>query len=366
MNRARPRVLYATRGYTTHDRRFVEAAADDGWEVLYARFDGRGTEAVSPPLPAHVVMVDWLGSKSDLRDSHDHRTIQAFRGLYAEIEPDVVHAGPIPTVAYVAAAAGVRPLISMSWGSDLLHDALEPDVRDRATAALAGSDAVFVDCGAVEAAALDLGASPDSIWRFPWGVDHVAFRPSPMPSPLQPLRLLSLRSHEPLYSIETLILGGAEAAKQGAAITVTVAGGGSQTEQLKALAEHEAPTTEFNWIGHVAEPDLPALMAEHHLHVSTALSDGTSVSLLQAMASARPSIVSDIPSNREWVSENETGWLHHPGDASSLAECILDALNRRAMLEEMGAAASVQVVTRARWSRNRRRISQCYNAVSGR
>ncbi len=366
MNAGRPKVLYATHGYTTHDRRFVEAAADDGWGVHYARFDGGGVELEGRPLPPHVEMVDWLGSTSDIRRSHDHRTIQAFRDLYAEIKPDVVHAGPVPSVAYVAAVAGAQPLVSMSWGSDLLHDTIDPDVRDRAITALAGSEAIFVDCAAVETAALDLGAQSNAIWRFPWGVDHLAFRPSPMPSTLEPLRLLSLRSHEPLYSIETLILGVAAAAEQGAAVTVTLAGAGSQTKRLKALAKNVAPTAEYEWIGHISEFDIPSLMAEHHVHVSTALSDGSSISLLQAMASARPSIVTDIPSNREWVSENETGWLHRPGDPSSLAECILGAVNRRHLLEEMGVAASEQAATRARWSLHRRRIGRCYNEVAGR
>ena len=44
-------------------------------------------------------------------------------------------------------------------------------------------------------------------------------------------------------------------------------------------------------------------------YISCAQSDGTSVSLLEAMATGLPLIVTDIPSNREWVVEGRMDGL---------------------------------------------------------
>ena len=52
--------------------------------------------------------------------------------------------------------------------------------------------------------------------------------------------------------------------------------------------------------------------------MSASLSDGSSVSLMEAMASGLPVLVSDIPGNREWVTE-ENGWLFAVNDVTVIA-----------------------------------------------
>ena len=50
-------------------------------------------------------------------------TMRRLVGRALAFQPDVIHAGPIQRVAFIAALAQVRPLLSMSWGSDLLLEA---------------------------------------------------------------------------------------------------------------------------------------------------------------------------------------------------------------------------------------------------
>ena len=46
-----------------------------------------------------------------------------FARAVERIKPDLIHAGPIQRVAYLAALIGFHPLLTMSWGFDLLEDA---------------------------------------------------------------------------------------------------------------------------------------------------------------------------------------------------------------------------------------------------
>ena len=50
------------------------------------------------------------------------------------------------------------------------------------------------------------------------------------------------------------------------------------------------------------------------LYLSASHSDGSSVSLMEALGCGLPVLVSDIPGNREWVTDGEQGWLFPDGD----------------------------------------------------
>ena len=136
------------------------------------------------------------------------------RRVLDAVAPDFVHAGPVPTSAFVAAAAGFRPLAAMSWGSDLLVDADRDEAwRQRARYALERSDLLFCDCDAVRERAWRLAGFPaDRIVQFPWGVDLDLFRPDGERLPWRDrpgwgaaTPLVATRSWEPGYGIETLL-----------------------------------------------------------------------------------------------------------------------------------------------------------------
>jgi glycosyltransferase involved in cell wall biosynthesis len=72
------------------------------------------------------------------------------------------------------------------------------------------------------------------------------------------------------------------------------------------------------------------------------------------MACGKPVLVSDIPGNREWVLPHigEVGWLFPDGDADALAQAILNAVEQRHRLLEMGHRARALAEERADWKKN--------------
>jgi glycosyltransferase involved in cell wall biosynthesis len=60
--------------------------------------------------------------------------------------------------------------------------------------------------------------------------------------------------------------------------------------------------------------------------ISIPTSDGTPVSVLEAMACEIPVIASDLPSLREWIINNENGLLVDPKDVQGLALLIQEIL----------------------------------------
>ena len=69
------------------------------------------------------------------------------------------------------------------------------------------------------------------------------------------------------------------------------------------------------------------------IYVSTSLYDGTSVSLLEAMGSGAFPVVTDIPANREWITNGENGFLVPVDEEKYLANRIIDAIRKPRLLE---------------------------------
>ncbi|MCC5954239.1 MAG: glycosyltransferase family 4 protein [Acidimicrobiia bacterium] len=344
----------------------MAAATNDGWDVHYARFDGSGASLDGRPLPDGATSCDWLGSRHPILADDLPAAVDAFGELVARVQPAVVHAGPLTDVAWVATQASSEPVVAMSWASDLLieiHD--DASARTRASEALRGAAAVVVDCATIAEIALTEGADEGRIEVVPWGVDLSTFPGAAMPPPEGPLRLVHVRSLEPLYDPATVLEGVALAVDRAGpdSFHLTLAGGGSLTDELRATAAALGLAEATTWCGRVPEGEMPGLFADHEVHLSAARSDGSSLSLLGAMATGRPSVVADLPSNHEWVRPGVDGWVFPLGDAAALADRLLDALGRRGELAAMGESARSVVEQRADWAANQRRVIELYEAV---
>jgi len=104
--------------------------------------------------------------------------------------------------------------------------------------------------------------------------------------------------------------------------------------------------------GHVSPLELPDYFNESNLYVSTTSSDGSSISLLEAMASGLPVIVVNQYGNLDWVKHGTNGWLYPVGDEAALAQAILEAAQNDALRRSMSNANVILVKDRADWTRN--------------
>ena len=88
------------------------------------------------------------------------------RSVLARLKPDLVHAGPVQSPAFMAALAGFHPLVSMSWGSDLLRDADSSGwMRWMTRYTLNRTTLLVGDCQAVQQKAISFGF-PVKGWCF--------------------------------------------------------------------------------------------------------------------------------------------------------------------------------------------------------
>jgi len=88
------------------------------------------------------------------------------------------------------------------------------------------------------------------------------------------------------------------------------------------------------------------------VYVSTLFSDGTSASLLEAMACSLSPVVTEIRGNKEWVEDGMNGFLVPVASSEKLAEKILLLANDHTLRRTLQEKAKNSVWTRVDWQRS--------------
>jgi glycosyltransferase involved in cell wall biosynthesis len=278
------------------------------------------------------------------------------------VKPDLIHAGPIQRSAFLAALTGFHPLVSMSWGYDLLHDAqINPFWRWATRYTLHHSAVLVGDCDTIRQLAISFGMLNERIVTFPWGIDLHHFNARTLErSNVGTFNVLSTRGFEPIYGIDVIARAFVIAAHKRPELRLTLLGNGSQAASIRQIFLIGAVYDRVDFPGKVTYVDLPNYYHKADLYISASHSDGTSISLLEAFACNTPAIVADIPGNREWITSGENGWLFPDGDAEALAAAILNAMERRQNLPEMGRKARQLAEQRADWIMNFPQLEKAY------
>jgi glycosyltransferase involved in cell wall biosynthesis len=285
-----------------------------------------------------------------------------FEEVVEEIQPDIIHAGPIQRVALLPALTSSHPLISMSWGFDLLEDAHRNIFWKKITQyVFSKSDWILADCQTVKQTAINFGFSNEKITVFPWGVDLKLFSPdgrSKMRKEIgfeNDFLIIHTRSWEPRYGVDIALRGFLIATQSVPNPHMIMLGGGSNSHGL---------SNRIHLHGYQKNEKLAAYYQAADVYLSASHIDGSSVALMESMACGCPALVSDIPSNLEWITDGVEGWAFHDGDADDLAKKIVIAAGMQRKLNRFGKAARLKTEKFANWNNNVEKLLNTYQTVS--
>jgi glycosyltransferase involved in cell wall biosynthesis len=260
----------------------------------------------------------------------------------------------------------------MSWGYDLLMDVNNGPSWEWATRyVLKRSDAMVGDCGTIRNLAVNYGMAPERIVTFPWGANIQKYTPaevkwrSPIRNRLgwgeEKFVLLSTRSWSEIYGVDDLAEAFVQAARKHPELRLLMLGNGPLAPTVKQIFKQGGVDSLVHFPGQTSQEQLPDYYRAADLYISTSHSDGTSISMLEALASGTPVLLTDIPGNKEWVDPpGEIGWLFGDGDVGSLLNGILKAFENRQELPTMGLSARQIAEARANWETNFPQLFEAY------
>lgn len=347
----------------------MTALSESEYEVFWLRLETSGRQQESRSLPDSIIPVTWRKDDRPLSFEDYPGLLDEFKQAVSQVKPDLVHAGPIQRVAYLPAMIGFHPLLTMSWGFDLLEDAYrDENWKEITNYVLENSDWFTSDCQTTRDQAVKFGMQGVRTTVFPWGVDLDLFNPGRRGMMRRQVGfeedflIVHTRSWEPRYGVDIALQGFWQAYQQEPNLRLFMLGGGSQEEMVRGFIKEKKLEDRIHLCGYKQNEALAGYYQAADAYLSASHIDGSSVALMESMACGCPPLVSDIPANLEWVSERE-GWIFCDGNASDLSEKIISiAADRRKSLIK-GRHARLKTEAKADWKKNVQTLMDTYQQV---
>ncbi len=153
--------------------------------------------------------------------------------------------------------------------------------------------------------------------------------------------------------------------KQFPNIRLIVVGPGTRLRPRYEKIIQDKGLTDVFFAGFVPDTELPKYYRTAHLFCSPAIGgESFGIILLEAMASGKPVIASNIEGYANVISHKEDGLLIPPKDEEALAEAILFLLNNEPLRREMGFKGRAKA-EKYSWENIARRVMDCYTNLLG-
>lgn len=318
------RIAILTHGISPFGHEYARAFAELGHEAEVFSLsacdpsaEGTPTRLVGPP--------DYRPWERESRLPY-LKTILPLRRAVRDTRPDILFALYLTSAGVLACLSGHPHVVPSAQGSDVL-DHVDSRLWRRVFRWQARRGCLFHAVSEHLARLLRerVGVPAEKMLVRPVGVDTRRFAlvdPSARPGTGQ---ILCTRSHKPVYDQATFVRALARLKERGIRFHVTFAHA-FLADTTRPLVREAGLEDDVTFLGGYRLAELPALLAKADVYASTSLSDGTSVSLLEAMATGLFPVVTDIPANRPWVEQGRTGYLFPAGDDAALADRLAEAL----------------------------------------
>lgn len=117
-----------------------------------------------------------------------------------------------------------------------------------------------------------------------------------------------------------------------------IAGDGPEREPLQALINELGLQNNVSLLG--SRSDVPQLINEYDCFVFPSHSEGFSGAIVEAMFAGLPVLASDIPVNKEVITNMETGYFFEKGSVQSIKNALLWFAENTTVAQSLAAKAN--------------------------
>ncbi len=166
------------------------------------------------------------------------------------------------------------------------------------------------------------------------------------PAPEGPLRLLLVGRLVPVKGIDLLLEACARLRRQQLPFICRIVGDGPEKSRLQQLVQSLGLGEQVQLLGALYQDEVARLYDWSQVVVLSSRSEGTPMTIIEAMAKARPVVAPRLTAIPEMVAEGKTGFLFEPGAAADLAAKLARLAAESDLRARQGEAARQQAAAK--------------------
>jgi len=353
------KICYLADGESLHTIRWCRHFKKLGHEVHLISFKDVAIDGI---------YVHYIDAGKIKRSGGNWRVVLKYRrirSLIQRIKPDILHAHYATGYGLVGALSNFHPFVLTTYGTDILISPSQSLLYKLIIKfSLKKADWITSMSIQITEAITSLGVKKDKITEVVFGIDDKIFNHINRKLPADKFIITSTRHFEQVYNLPLLFHAIQIIKQKIPGLVVNMVSDGTLREELKAMAIKLDIKDNVIFKGKLQLSQFVEILNQTHLYVTLAFSDGNSVSLTEAMACGAFSIASDIPANRQWISDGVNGFLVPVDDPDSLAQKILYVYENYNKLEVNCHHYNDNIINeKGLWFKNMEKVQQKYESL---
>jgi L-malate glycosyltransferase len=352
------KICYLANSRSIHTQRWALHFSSRGHDVTVISFDPAAIEGVRVISVRRVILQRHMNILLNLIKVRD---------LVREINPDILHAHYVTSYGFAGAFAGKHPYVATAWGTDVL---IEPEkslmYRHIVRFALRRADLVTSMAPHMTERLIRRDyVKTDHIVTLPFGVDTGVFNLHRRSRQHGNQAGIVVSTRRPDYgmNVDDFVRVIPVVLKVFKNVRFIATGDGPLRQNMEQLADNLGVADHIEFRGEISHQEMPALLGQADVFISTSPSDGNNISLNEAMACGTFPIVTDIPANRAWIQPGRNGLVYSCGNVDQLADRIIEAIGNPDWREDIMAENWEIVRTRASWSNSMEEMTAHYQRL---
>ncbi len=283
----------------------------------------------------------------NFRNLNPFKIIKEYKNLKDIIKqsnPAIIHIHQVNRLAFFVARVAWKlniPVVTTAWGSDVL---LMPKknflFKHIVKSTIERSKVVTADSEEMIRAMKELSLKTRYV--------HVQYGIIPVKSAQKEKIVYSNRLHKSLYRIIAIIEYFNEFSISNNDWRLVIGATGTETEYLKSRVKELNLENKVDFLGWLDSETNNAWYAKSKMYISIPESDGTAVSLLEAMSAGCIPIVSDLQVSKEWIEDGKNGVIEKAGQNPLIEALKIDqqkaADYNQLIIEERATRKSSQLI----------------------
>jgi L-malate glycosyltransferase len=282
--------------------------------------------------------------------------------IIKNINPDVLHALYATSYGIVGALCGFKKFIVTPLGTDVLISPSQSVIYRLILKYVFKKAKVITSMAPhMKVAMLNLGANNQKIKDIVLGINTTIFNKKNRKLSDTNFVVCSTRNFEPVYNIPHFLKAVALAKKDIPNLKVNIIGDGSLKQNLIELSIELKINDCVNFLGKVTQNQVVEVLNQSHVFVTVSLSDGNSLSLIEAMACGTYPIATDILANKQWVEDGVNGSFVKIDDVEGLANCLVNTYrNYDKLIDKAIIESDKIIIEKGTWDVNMLKMEQIY------